>query len=129
MIAIDTNILVRVLTNDDPAQAKRAVRLIENNEIFIPKTVVLETEWVLRYAYGISRKSIIKAIQKFLGLSNVLIENPQIVFEALNWYDKGFDFADALHLSSSSKAAQFATYDKKFIKKASGLTRIRLREP
>ena len=129
MIAIDTNILVRILTNDDPAQAKRAVRLIENNEIFIPKTVVLETEWVLRYAYGISRKSIIKAIQKFLGLSNVLIENPQIVFEALNWYEKGLDLADALHLGSSSKASQFATYDKKFIKKASGLSRIRLREP
>jgi len=48
MIAVDTNIVVRLLTNDDPEQAGRAAAVVKNGPVFIPKTVVLETEWVLR---------------------------------------------------------------------------------
>ena len=59
MIAVDTNLLVRILTNDDPIQARRALKILKNDEIFIPKTVLLETEWVLRHAYEIGRSNII----------------------------------------------------------------------
>jgi predicted nucleic-acid-binding protein len=69
MIAVDTNVLVRLLTEDDPDQAKRAARLFGENEIFIPKTVMLETEWVLRHAYGVDRKGILGAFQRLMGLS------------------------------------------------------------
>ncbi len=51
MISVDTNLLVRILTNDDPIQARRAVRILRSDDIYIPKTVLLETEWVLRHAY------------------------------------------------------------------------------
>ena len=51
MISIDTNILVRLFTNDDKKQARFAEQLIENNAIYIAKSVLLETEWVLRYTY------------------------------------------------------------------------------
>jgi len=59
MIAVDTNLLVRLLTSDDPDQARRAARIMESDDIFIPKTVMLETEWVLRHAYGIEKVNII----------------------------------------------------------------------
>ena len=64
MIAVDTNLLVRILTNDDPIQARRAVKILKNDDIFIPKTVLLETEWVLRHGYGIGRSDIIIGFQK-----------------------------------------------------------------
>ena len=51
MIAVDTNVLVRLLTGDDPAQTQRSVELFAQESILIPKTVLLETEWVLRYSY------------------------------------------------------------------------------
>ena len=68
MIAVDTNLLVRLLTKDDPRQAKRAAKVIESDNIFIPKSVMLETEWVLRHAYGIGKKSIMSGFKKMMGL-------------------------------------------------------------
>ena len=118
MIVVDTNLLVRLLTKDDPNQAKRAAKIIESDVIFIPKTVMLETEWVLRHAYEINKDAIIIGFQKIMGLPNVRVEDQQTVFQAISWYESGLDFADALHLASSMKADGFVTFDKKFIKKA-----------
>lgn len=53
MIAVDTNVIVRLLTNDDPHQTEKVARLMEGNSVFISKTVLLETEWVLRVAYNL----------------------------------------------------------------------------
>jgi len=55
VIAVDTNIIIRFLVNDDPKQFKKAYSIFNTKEIFIPDTVILETEWVLRYAYEFSR--------------------------------------------------------------------------
>jgi predicted nucleic-acid-binding protein len=103
MIAVDTNILVRLLTNDDPIQARRAVKILKSDNIFIPKTVLLETEWVLRHAYEIERSKIIIGFKKLLGLPNVNVEDPAIIYQAISWYENKFDFADALHLVSSRR--------------------------
>ena len=124
MIAVDTNVLVRLLTNDDPSEAKRALRLMESDDILIPKTVLLETEWVLRHGYVIAREVISQAFQSLLGLANVEPEDPKAVTQALAWYEDGLDFADALHLASSPKADRFATFDRDFVKKASKLDSI-----
>lgn len=121
MISLDTNLLIRFFTNDDKAQAQYAVQLIENNEIFISKTVILETEWVLRYSYELDQKIILAAFEQLFGIPQVKAEDPSCVFQALRWYKAGMDFADALHLSSSSKAKKFATLDKKLINKAKKL--------
>ena len=118
MIAVDTNLLVRLLTKDDPNQAKRAAKIIESDVIFIPKTVMLETEWVLRHAYEINKDAIMIGFQKIMGLPNVRVEDQQTVFQAISWYKSGLDFADALHLASSMKADGFVTFDKAFIKQA-----------
>ncbi|MBW1997827.1 MAG: type II toxin-antitoxin system VapC family toxin [Deltaproteobacteria bacterium] len=129
MIAVDTNLLVRLLTRDDPNQAKRAARIMTNDDIFIPKTVMLETEWVLRHAYGIGKDAILKGLQKTMGLPNVSVEDQQTVFRAMSWYGLGLDFADALHLASAMKVDKFATFDKAFIKKAQELTSIDIMLP
>ncbi len=129
MISVDTNVLVRLLTNDDPAQARRAARIMEKEDIFIPKTVLLETEWVLRHAYKIERPNILTAFQTLLGLPNVSMETPQTVVLALSFYAEGLDFADALHLSSSKGADAFATFDKNLLRKADIVPSVRLIQP
>ncbi len=129
MIAVDTNILVRLLTKDDLSQAKRAAKVMESDDIFIPKTVILETEWVLRHAYGIDNGAIMKGFQKMMGLPNVRVEDQQAVFQAISWHESGLDFADALHLSSSMKADKFVTFDNAFIKKARKLISIDITGP
>jgi predicted nucleic-acid-binding protein len=126
VIAIDTNVVVRLLARDDIEQAKQAERLFEsNNDLFIPKTVVLETEWVLRYAYELDRKTIIQGFRKLFGLENVALEEPAVIATALEWHEEGLDFADAIHLASCQKS-RFATFDRAFVKKASkaGLTSV-----
>ncbi len=118
MIAVDTNLLVRVLTNDDPIQARRALKILKSDDIFIPKTVLLETEWVLRHAYEIERSDVIIGFQKLLGLPNVNAEDSDSIYQAISWYENKLDFADALHLASSRRCVSFATFDSSFIKKA-----------
>lgn len=71
MIGIDTNLLVRLFTNDDVSQASYARKLIENNRVFIAKSILLETEWVLRYTYELNSEVIYKAFEKLLGLPHI----------------------------------------------------------
>jgi predicted nucleic-acid-binding protein len=112
VIVVDTNVLVRVITNDDPAQASRAAKLLARRDrVFVPKTVVLELEWVLRSAYGIDRQGIAAAIHRLQGLSNAEIEDDSVVALALNWYEAGLDFTDGLHLASAGPDLDFATFD------------------
>jgi len=76
MIAVDTNVLVRVITNDDSGQAPLAARLLNRHDkVFISKTVLLELEWVLRSAYKIGAAHILKALIEFRDRPNVEIED------------------------------------------------------
>lgn len=118
MIAIDANVIVRLVTNDDPGQVRRAAALIAGHEIFIPKTVLLESEWVLRYAYSLDRVAIARVIRGVLGLPGVSIEDPRAVATAIEWFEGGMDFADALHLASSNRADRFASFDAKLLARA-----------
>ena len=113
MIAIDTNILVRLLANDDPAQSPRAARLFADEDVFVPRTVLLETEWVLRFSYELSRSTIHAALERVLAVASVVVEGPAEVGLALDWYRAGMAFADALHVASSAGAARFMTFDAK----------------
>ena len=129
MISVDTNLLVRILTNDDPIQARRALKILKSDEIYIPKTVILETEWVLRYAYEIGRSNIINGFQKLLGLPNVNVEDPDSIYQAISWYENKFDFADALHLASSRRCIGFATFESSFIKQAQRFSSMDIIKP
>ena len=129
MISIDTNIIIRFLTQDDPLQFNKSRALFENHEVFITDTVILETEWVLRFAYNFDAESVAKGLRMLFGLPNVQTANPPLVAQALDWHLGGMDFADAFHLSSVQQFDEFYTFDKKFIKKSEGLTQCAVLEP
>lgn len=122
MIALDTNVLIRFLVADDRAQAERARNLITANPVYISPTVLLESEWVLRAAYGFAAPDIGRYFRAFLGLANVTVGEPHAVATALDGYDFGMDFADALHVALAGPATRFASFDKALIKKAKGRT-------
>ena len=126
MVAIDTNVLVRLLTGDDAAQTRYAVALFETERIFIAKTVLLETEWVLRYSYELKPAVILSALRKTVGLAQVTVEDVPAVEQAFTLYDAGMDFADALHLASSRAAEVFATFDVRVKKRAASAVKVRL---
>lgn len=114
MIAIDTNIVVRLLTGDDPDQARRARALIESNRVFVALTVMLESEWVLRSAYGFDRHRVMGALTAFAGLEAVVVERPNLLAEAMRRCAAGMDFADALHLGAAEGCEAFVTFDRRF---------------
>lgn len=122
MIAVDTNVIVRFLTRDDEGQYQKAYRIFaESEQLFIPTTVILETEWVLRFSYRFPSDRIGYALSGLLGLNNVITENKAAVLSALAWHQQGMDFADALHLASSLSAKEFVSFDKRLINKAIAL--------
>jgi predicted nucleic-acid-binding protein len=129
MIALDTNVVVRFLTGDDPAQARRARRLIESNEILIAATVLLETEWVLRAGYGFDPERIHSSFLGLLGIPTVHVDLPARVSQALDWYAVGVDFADALHLALSHAAERFATFDGTLAKRAGKIAGVTVIAP
>jgi len=118
MIAFDTNLLVRIAVNDDPYQAEIAERLIENNAVFISRTVLLETEWVLRSVYKIARNRIASFFENVLLTENMVIESSTEVGHAIEWYKLGADFADAMHLCMCGESL-LHTFDAAFCNAAS----------
>ncbi len=127
MLAVDTNVLVRFLARDDADQTARADNLVRANRIWIPKTVLLETEWVLRDGYSFDRHRITTDFRSLLGISTVHAEDEGAVAEALDWFAAGMDLADALHLASSRSADEFATFDRRFAVRAAKLTSAKVR--
>jgi predicted nucleic-acid-binding protein len=118
MIAVDTNVLVRVLTNDDADQAKRAVKRMRSDTVWISRTVLLETEWVLRHAYGLDAAAIGRSFTTLLGVASVEMEDRASVLQALAWHGDGMDFAGALHLSASGSATAFVSFDRGLARRA-----------
>jgi predicted nucleic-acid-binding protein len=118
MTAVDTNVVVRLLTGDDPKQAAAARALFASEPIWIAKTVLLETGWVLRSLYGFEESAIRDAFIKLLGLKNVQIEDESSVAAALALTAHGIEFADALHVSSKPPGAAFVSFDQAFVRRA-----------
>lgn len=129
LIAIDTNVVVRYLTGDHPEQSRRARALIDGGSVFVPVTVVLEAEWVLRSAYGFSAPDVVRAVRAFGGLPTVTIEDAAHVAEALDRAEAGMDFADALHLRRTGQCEAFATFDRRLIRAAREAGVGTVREP
>jgi predicted nucleic-acid-binding protein len=118
VIAVDTNVWVRYVTNDNPAQARRAVKLLSAaDSVYVPKTVLLELEWVLRAAYELPRAAILKAMLQILGLPVVSVEQSGQVAQALDWYREGLDFADALHVAGCGTVESFHSFDTDLVRK------------
>lgn len=112
MIGIDTNVLVRFLTQDDPAQSAAAARLLEQvtaeSPAFVAREVMIETVWVLERAYRFDRGRIARALEGLLEAEELQIEAADAVGLALHRYGAGGpDFADHM----IQVAAQVANCD------------------
>jgi predicted nucleic-acid-binding protein len=118
MIAVDTNVLVRLLTADDPIQEAASRALFARESTWIARTVLLETGRVLRSLYGFEEGAIRDAFRKLLGLENVKAEDESAVAAALELTAKGIEFADAMHLSSRPPDASFVSFDRAFVQSA-----------
>jgi predicted nucleic-acid-binding protein len=126
MLAIDTNIVVRYLTEDDPRQSKRAREIVDRTTVFVSTTVLLETEWVLKSAYEYAPREVAAALAEFAGLPTVSVEDPILAAFALKHTEGGMDFADALHLGRAESCEVFVTFDRDFVKtaKTMGLEKV-----
>ena len=128
MIALDTNVIARFYVDDpsDPQagmQRPAARQVFENSRaLFVPLTVVLELEWVLRAFYEFTPTQFAKVVRHLSGLSHVSVDSAPMVLAALQDHLDGLDFADALHLRASQDCDAIASFDdRKFARRAAKL--------
>jgi len=129
MIAIDTNLVVRFLTRDDPAQLPAVNALFESGQVFISNTVLLETYWVLRKRFGLKREEIVGALRGISGLESVVLEAHARVSYAFDAVAAGLDFEDAIHLAAAQECDAFVTFDRRLLKKSSSIGGVPVRLP
>ena len=125
MIAIDTNVLARFYCDDpDDPEAKRKRPLarrvmVESPAIFVPLTVVVEFEWVMRGFYEADPKDFCQAVEHLLGIPHATVERWEAVKDAVQLHRKGLDFTDAVHWTCSANCERFVTFDdRKFVRRA-----------
>ena len=125
MKSFDTNVLARFFI-DDPEDAQAAVQrpaaaAALAGRGFVSVTVLLEFEWVMRGFYELPRGDIQAVLRALAGIEHIVVEDRVALLAALDAFEAGLDFADALHLSRSARASAFATFDQRLVKRAQGL--------
>jgi len=125
MIAVDTNILARFYCDDpdDPEAAKQRPRarrvMVDSPAVFVPLTVILEFEWVMRGFYEVAPETFCEAVEHLLGMPRVTVERWEAVKDALGLHRQGLDFADALHWACSKACSRLAAFDDRgFVRRA-----------
>lgn len=125
MRSLDTNVLARFFVNDadDPQAARQRPAAVAalSERAFVTVTVLLELEWVMRGFYDLPRRDIVRALRALAGIEHVTLEDRDNVLAALDAFEAGLDFADALHLARSARAGAFATFDRVLAKRAQRL--------
>jgi predicted nucleic-acid-binding protein len=126
MLGLDTNVLVRYLVRDDQPQFEKARKLIKresdrNTPVLVSLLVLLETEWVLRSRYELSKSEILAAFSALLDAADLTFEDEPSVEQALyTWNESAADFADWLISARNSRlgCAATATFDERAMKLA-----------
>lgn len=118
MIGLDTNVLARYLVAEEggdaanETQRQAARQLIESGQpLFLPKTVALELEWVLRGYYGIAAAQVLSVFDLLLSDPALILEDRPSVAQAVAGLRAGLDFADALHHASCRDCEAIASFD------------------
>ncbi len=122
MRALDTNVLARFFVDDpDDRQATRqrpAAIAALSERAYVPITVLLELEWVLRGFYALPAKDVVRVLRALAGIEHVTLEDRDAVLTAIDACERGLDFADALHVARSARASAFVTFDRRLAKRA-----------
>ena len=120
MPALDTNVLVRYIVQDDSGQLAVAKRLIdrciaEGQSLYVPVTVALELEWVLRASFGYVKDEVLLVLSNLFSASELSFESERALEVALQLYREGSaEFADCLHIALATQAGEqpLWTFDK-----------------
>ena len=113
MKSVDSNIVLRVILQDDPVQTPLAQACVEEG-VFVSEGVLMETEWVLRTLYGKGQRAEVnRALAKFVELDSVSVARPDRIAWALDRHRAGADWADMLHVIASTGHDAFVTFEKK----------------
>jgi predicted nucleic-acid-binding protein len=122
---LDTNVLARFFIDDaDDAQAAKqrpAAIAALSERAFVSVTVLMEFEWVMRGFYDLPLRDMVRVFRALAGIEHISIEDRAAVMAALDGFEKGLDFADALHVARSARASAFVTFDQRLAKRAKGL--------
>ena len=118
MAALDTNVVIRLIVGDDARQARAAEKLVAAEPCTIAPSVLMECEWVLRGSYGLDAPLIAGSFRDLLALPNIDALDPLLTRQALQGYEAGLDFADALHAAQRHDGARFATFDRALARRA-----------
>ncbi|MVZ96844.1 type II toxin-antitoxin system VapC family toxin [Sphingorhabdus sp. IMCC26285] len=128
MIALDTSVLARYILNDTIAEADIAAQLISENECFVSWTVLLELCWVLESRAGLPRKDVVDILTTLSQSKMIIMPNIIAVTWAIDRYNAGADFADMIHLASTSDIiTEFVSFDRKFAQQAGSETPLAVR--
>jgi predicted nucleic acid-binding protein len=120
-VALDANVIIRLLTRDDEKQWSAANRIFATEQVYVPAGVWLEVEWVMRASYEIDEATFCSAVRALLGLANLETPDRGRLIHALDWHEQGLDFADAFHLAHAGPARRLATFDRDFRARANRL--------
>ena len=120
MIGIDTNVLVRYIAQDDPAQSRRATLFIErecseSNPGFVGLVVMAEVVWVAESCYSSSRGEVCQIVRRILGTRQLVVQEAETVWQALRLFEQGkADFADCLveRTAAAAGCERTVTFDK-----------------
>ena len=125
MKAVDTNVLARFFIDDaDDVQAahqRRAAVEAMAGRAFVPMTVVLEFEWVMRGFYALPKREITRVLRALAGIQHITLEDRGAVLAAIDSFEAGLDFADAMHLARSTRCAAFVSFDRRLAKRTKAL--------
>lgn len=118
MIAVDTNIVLRLILNDDAGQIEAIRALMRRTRLFVSLTVLLECGWVLESRYRMSRDDVATALDGVAALEGVAIGRAALADWAVDRYRAGADLADMIHLAAAAKTDGFATLDRRVVRRA-----------
>lgn len=134
MIGVDTKALLRFYIEDEADVEAKKQRLAtaklfsDVSILFIPKSVLLESERVMRAVYEYTAIQVASVFHHFIELPQVRVEDPQVLDNALQAYEDGLDFADALHHATCIQRDSFATFDdRQIVRRATHLYQATVR--
>jgi predicted nucleic-acid-binding protein len=127
-LGVDTNVLLRLIVNDDPSQRQLALKFGEglNREYkgFVTLVSVIEIDWALRSQYGYSKTHVIQALKSLLRIAGLNFQSPDVILSALDTFEqKKTDFADAIIAAQSLEEGceTILTFDRNAAKSVPGM--------
>lgn len=118
MKALDTNLVIRLLLDDDPAQSATVRSILQAGAVTIPPTVLLETLWVLESRYGATDEVLLDTVTALARSPSITIGHPEQSAEFFRLWRGGLDPQDAAHLAFVVDVEAFVSFDRDLVKRA-----------